>query len=236
MAPVVAAISVSAGRDAFGLEIGSDVQAYDAGLSSIASITVTADRLLYAIAADQFAATTITQFGRTLIDDADADAARTTIGISNHNAITVDSTGRMTNATQPAFLVTKSASQTNITAGTAITVAWQTEIVDRGGNFGSNLFTAPITGLYQLAVLLQLTDIDTAASQLTIRLVTSNRSYVTGYDPARFSADLSLWTTPINILADMDVGDTAHVTVTQTGGSNQLDINDTSFFSGVLIA
>jgi hypothetical protein len=62
------------------LEIGVDVQAYDAGLNSIAALTTTADRMIYTTASDTYAVTTLTEFARSILDDADAAAVRSTIG------------------------------------------------------------------------------------------------------------------------------------------------------------
>jgi len=64
-----------------GWEIGTDVQAYDAGLLSIAAATTAADNFLYTTALDVYAVGTITTFGRSLVDDADAATARTTLGL-----------------------------------------------------------------------------------------------------------------------------------------------------------
>lgn len=64
-----------------GLVIGTNVQAYDAGLLSIAAATTAADRFLYTTALDVYAVATITTFGRSLVDDADAATARTTLGL-----------------------------------------------------------------------------------------------------------------------------------------------------------
>lgn len=54
----------------------------DAGLVSIADLTIGADEMIYGTATDTFGKTTITAFGRSLIDDVDASAARTTLGMS----------------------------------------------------------------------------------------------------------------------------------------------------------
>lgn len=64
-----------------GLVIGTNVQAYDAGLLSIAAAVTAADRFLYTTALDVYAVGTITTFGRSLVDDADASTARTTLGL-----------------------------------------------------------------------------------------------------------------------------------------------------------
>lgn len=64
-----------------GLVPGVDVQAYDATLAGLAAVATAADRLIYATAADTFAATVFTSFARTLLDDADAAAAQATLSL-----------------------------------------------------------------------------------------------------------------------------------------------------------
>lgn len=61
---------------------GTDVQAYDASLQSISGVTTAADEMLYTTSSDTFDKTSITAFGRSLIDDAAAVNARTTLGVS----------------------------------------------------------------------------------------------------------------------------------------------------------
>ena len=69
-------------RTSLGLSIGSNVQAYDAGLASIAGLTTIADRMLYTTASDAYAVTPLTAAGRALLDDANASAQRTTLGLA----------------------------------------------------------------------------------------------------------------------------------------------------------
>jgi hypothetical protein len=75
--------SGSTARTSLGLAIGTNVQAYDPGLESIAGLTTTADRMLYTTASDTYAVTTLTSFARSILDDADAAAVRTTINAQN---------------------------------------------------------------------------------------------------------------------------------------------------------
>jgi hypothetical protein len=92
--------SFSAMRTTLGLAVGSDVQAYDATLAAFAALTIAANSLTIGTGADAFSQTTfaantfparastgslvaktITDFGLSLVDDADAAAARTTLGL-----------------------------------------------------------------------------------------------------------------------------------------------------------
>ena len=68
-------------RTNLGLAIGTDVQAYDAGLQSIAGLTTLPDQFLYTTAADVYTPGTITAAGRALLDDADASTQRATLGL-----------------------------------------------------------------------------------------------------------------------------------------------------------
>jgi hypothetical protein len=74
----------------------TDAQPLDATLTALAGVTTAADRLIYATGADTFTVTTFTSFGRSLVDDADAAAGRTTLGlgtIATQNANNVAITG-----------------------------------------------------------------------------------------------------------------------------------------------
>jgi hypothetical protein len=76
----------------------TDAQPLDATLTALAGLSTAADRLPYATGADAFALATFTAFGRSLVDDADAAAGRTTLGLGT--------------------LATQDASNVNITGGT----------------------------------------------------------------------------------------------------------------------
>jgi hypothetical protein len=90
------ASTASAARTNLGVAIGTNVQAYDAGLQSISGLTTTADQMIYTTSSDTYATASITSAGRALLDDASASAQRTTLGLgtlATQNANSVAITG-----------------------------------------------------------------------------------------------------------------------------------------------
>ena len=139
------------------------------------------------------------------------------------------------NPMKPAFLAYNSSTDSNVTGdGTVYTVDFDTEVFDQHGDFASDTFTAPIGGKYLLSTsvyYLGMTD----ATSLYIALTTSNRTYYHQLAIGN-AANNSM---PLTVVADMDAGDTAYVTITGTAGTKNIDVYGAAaaqtFISGCLI-
>lgn len=126
-------------RDNLGLEIGVDVQAYDATLTAFAALTIAANSLTIGTGDDAFSQTTfaantfpardstgdlvakpITDFALTILDDADAAAVRTTIGAGtgSGDALVTDSLDQFADVTQTAGKTLAITDDTTLNGGT----------------------------------------------------------------------------------------------------------------------
>ena len=159
-------------------------------------------------------------------DDA---SASTTSMVIHHD-------GYVTKPLQPAFSATPSGTQNNIAVDTATTVNYSTEVFDQNDDYNEStfIFTAPVTGKYQLNVDLLLQTLDSAANYYQTQLTTSNRTYYHTLDPD-FGQDNQYFNINVNVLADMDASDTAKVVVYQSGGTAQTDVSSVSTFTGFLV-
>ena len=129
------ATTAAAARAGLGVSIGTDVQAYNDILADLAGLTQAANKLPYFDASTTAATTDLSSFGRSLIDDADASAARTTLG--------VDAAG--TDNSTDVTLVTTSHDYLSI-SGQAITLNAIDLAADVTGNLpNSNLANSSIT-------------------------------------------------------------------------------------------
>jgi len=138
-----------------------------------------------------------------------------------------------------AFLAYNSGNDTNQTGNnTEVTVDFDTEVFDDGNDFASDTFTAPKTGRYQLNAAVQCSNFGTGATTMIVSIVTSNRTYRV-QDEGTPTTDKQ-YSLALSAVADMDEGDTAHVTVIVSGmASATVTVSGGStlqtYFSGHLI-
>lgn len=162
--------------------------------------------------------------------------------ITLNSGLTVDSSGRMTNGVQPCFLAVNSVTDTNATGdGTVVNpVEFNSEIYDVGGNFASNVFTAPKTGKYYLSAVVLLSSSTTGTSG-GISIITTARTYAEGgLNNTAVATSAGFCGLFGFALADMTAGDTAQVSCTVSGGAKTVGIFGNAapftFFQGYLVA
>ena len=161
---------------------------------------------------------------------------------ANTERMRIDATGAVTMPLQPAFQAHKNGTdQTNFAVNAVeVTVTWSHEAFDQNADFdlSNNRFVAPVTGKYQLNLMLRLENIDSASDYYVARITTSNQEYSHLVDPD-YGQDNVYYPVQISVLADMDANDTATVKVAQQSATVQTDIDGSreyTSFSGYLVA
>jgi len=156
-----------------------------------------------------------------------------TLGTTSH--MVFDANGHITKPLQSAFLARTSTPQTNVSINTTVTFQFQTEIFDQNADYDTSnyTFTAPVTGRYMFGCMLRLDAVDEQASYYDLRLNTSNRGYQNLTAGENLESDGNV-VYVFSALADMDANDTATMTLYQSGGTAQSDLQNDSTFSGFL--
>ena len=159
------------------------------------------------------------------------------LGTTSH--MVIDAAGAITKPLQPAFMVHPGATAQNNFAASAITnVDFGTERFDLSGDFASNTFTAPVSGVYHFDINLNFNGFDQDFTYVWLILATSNSDYYIHLIQGNMADDDGYMNFGGSILADMDASDTAFVKLQIQGGAAQMDIitQTSSSFSGYLVA
>ena len=140
---------------------------------------------------------------------------------------------------QPSFEVYASGTLSNVTGdGTAYTIPWNTEVFDQANNFTSNTFTAPITGRYHFDAGCYVSGLTTSNTDGHLNLVTTKRTIYLG-EFTKGTVAITEWQLGKGVTTDMDVNDTAYVTMTVNGTGKTVDIiggaSLFTYFSGSLV-
>ena len=147
----------------------------------------------------------------------------------------ISASGNVTKPTNCAFLC-ESAAVTNITGdGTDYTMIYATEIYDKGGDFSTSTFTAPVTGVYLLGALLNISGIASGQTDGRLTIVTSNRNYNVLIDDVTQDDVGGYMRQTFTVLADMDASDTATLMLDITGGAKSVDVDGGNQFYGTLM-
>ena len=147
------------------------------------------------------------------------------------------------NATAPAWLVQASA-MSNLATGADAVLDYDTVIQNVGGGtfnttLGTNSYTAPVSGLYQINVSAHYEGFPNNVTDFRIKIVTSNRTYERWYGKFINAEHSTNWagTFDFSQLVDLDASDTCVIKVYQNAGSAAADLTAAhSYFSGFLVS
>ena len=147
-----------------------------------------------------------------------------TLGTTSH--MVFDANGHITKPLQSAFLARTSSDTNNIAVNSAVTIVFDTEVFDQNADYDTSngIFTAPVTGRYQINAMVYMGAVPNDANYFLIELVASNRSVQDIFRTQAGDDDWTYQSFQINVLLDMDASDTAKINVYQPNGTQQADI------------
>lgn len=222
--------------------VKSTLQPLDATLTSISGLTVAAGNILYTTATDTFATTAITQFGRNLIDEADASTARATLGLGSSaikNASTTntpdtvvlrDSSGNapglsVSNADTASALSPGAAiNGTTFTGANSITIYDTTKLPLTGGTMTGLLATSNGTGATSVGAQ---TD-----GSLSVRGSSTNAAVMTFHRSGVYAINLGLDTDNVFRLGGYSQGANAY-RFTSDGSGNFVATGNITAYSDI---
>lgn len=190
---------------------GGDYQPHDATLDAIAALVTAANKLIYATGSDTFATTDLTAFARTILDDANAGAVLTTLGLTANGQSLVTAANY---AAMRALLDLEGGTDFN-------TYSAVLETLKGASANGQSLVTAAnYAAMVTLLGLTELSNSEVWAGSDTAKVLTARRLFAA-------AASVSV-TDAATITLDGSTGINFHVTL----GGNRTFANPTNFKAG----
>lgn len=151
-----------------------------------------------------------------------------------NDCLTIDSTGSVTNALQPAFMASQGSALTNLTGdGTVYTLIADVENFDNASNYNNatGIFTAPKTGRYffYAQVLLTSVGVGHTGCEITLQQAGSATAFFAGSDsnPATgrsLSNNVNDYCLKVQGMIQLTAGDTMKVQLLVTGSTKTIGV------------
>jgi hypothetical protein len=150
----------------------------------------------------------------------------------------VDATGNRTMPTNCAFYCESSA-VANVTGdGTAYTMIFATELYDKGSDFSTSTFTAPVAGIYTLGCVLNISGILSSHTDGRLHFSTSTgggKTFSVLIDDVGTDDMEGYMRATYTIMAEMAASDTATLVLTVSNGTKVVDVDGGNSFYGMLM-
>jgi len=150
--------------------------------------------------------------------------------------------GSITMPTQPCVSAINTLTDASVTGdGESPTVDFNSELFDQGGDFASDIFTAPVTGRYSITAEVGLFNLSTSHDAASLKMVETDRTWeydwgnVGEYKDANGSIHYGA-----TAIVDMDAGNTMRIQVRVNFGATSVGVTGNSapktWFSAMLVA
>lgn len=200
---VFAGTSVTVGGTAVSLaghtHAYSSLTSIPAAIDAIGGLTPAADQIAYYTSASAAALTSLTSFGRSLVDDADASAARTTLGLGSL-------------ATASTITASQISDPTNVKSTESLIVACSDETTALTVGAGKVTFRMPYA-FTVTAVRASLTTAQTSGSILTVDINEAGTSILSTKLTIDNAEKTSTTAATIPVISDSSLADDAEITV-----------------------